>query len=116
MEQEEVVHLRVFDEETGDVVYEGNVSTDVSPDDLVWLGCFVVRGLSTIRKKASKERLTTLKGLQSNTELVAASDWHDVDFSGVLFMESHDDYDGGVLRKSTHVPILCQCVMMTVCQ
>ena len=108
--EEVFVNLKIFDEKRGDVVFEGKVSTDVEPDELVKLRCFRERGLYGIYSKVSNERLMSFKGLQNNVELVAGDDYDLKEFSGVLYVGADDD---GVLRKSKNVPSF-ECVLLSV--
>lgn len=62
---DEVACVKVFDEKSGDVVFEGKVSTDVAPNELVRLGCFQERYFCAFHIKTTKELLVTLKGVQS---------------------------------------------------
>lgn len=105
---EEVVCIKVFDE-AGDVVFEGKVSSDIVPRELLKLRCFLERVLNTICNKRTNERIESFKGSQAeDAELVASHGSYD-DFSGVLYV----DADDGVLRTSKRVPS-CECVMMSL--
>ena len=108
MEEEEIVYIKVFDEKKGDVVFEGKVSTDVEPGELVYLRCFWERYMNGINNKATNEEVKSFKGLQNNVELVAGRGVYK-GFLGVLYVGADD----GVLRKSESVPS-CECVMMSV--
>ncbi|MBJ6977400.1 hypothetical protein, partial [Vibrio cholerae] len=85
-------------------MFEGKVSTDVAPSELVKLKCFWERGWNGIFSKATNEEMASFKGLQNNVELVAGDGGRYLDFSGVLYVGADD----GVLRKSKNVPS-CEC-------
>lgn len=92
---DEVVFVRVFDDsEKKDAFYEGKVCTDVTPNELVKLRCFVERGVSVLRKKSTLEEVRTFKGLQC-VELIASFSFSYEPFKGILYTSSKD----GVLRK-----------------
>lgn len=111
MEEDKVVFIKVFDKKTGHVLFEGKVSTEVQPYDLVHLRCFRERYLETLYNKATDERVESLMGLQNNVELVASIDGDYREFSGVLYVDAED----GVLRRSKCVPS-CECKMMSLCE
>lgn len=106
--EDEVVYIKVFDGEEGDVVFEGKVSTDVEPHELVKLGCFRDRGWNVIFNKGTSEEVESFKGLQNNVELIAGGG-DNKRFSGALYVGADD----GVLRMSMNVPSF-ECVTMTV--
>ena len=108
MEEEEVVYLKVFDEEKGGVVFEGKVSTDIEPDELLKLKCFRERSWYGMFSKGSNEEVKSFKGFQNNVELLAGRGGSKT-FSGVLYVGADD----GMLRTSKSVPS-CECVTMSV--
>lgn len=107
--QEGTVSLKVFDKKKSDVVFEGKVSTDVEPHELLHLSCFRERYLFIMFNRATNEEVKSFKGLQNNVELVASVSVDCGAFLGVLYV----GVDDGVLRKSDSVPP-CRCVMMSV--
>jgi hypothetical protein len=106
-EKEDVVYIKIFDKEEV-VVFEGKVSTNIEPHELVKLRCFWERDLYGVYSKATNEQVTSFKGLQNNVELVAGGGDFEY-FSGVLYVGAED----GVLRKSKRVPS-CECKMMSL--
>lgn len=113
MVNDNVVYIKVFDEEEGDVVFEGDLSTEVTPDELLHLGCFLKRrlgfSLGFMYNRATCERVASFRWLR-NSELVFSRGGYSIlSFSGVLYVGCQD----GALRKSNTVPS-CECLMMTV--
>lgn len=90
-------------------MFEGKVSTDVEPHELVLLRFFWMRYLDCIYNKATNEQVNSFKGLRSNVELNARDGGKSKTFSGVLYVCAAD----GVLRKSKSVPSR-ECVLMSV--
>lgn len=112
------MHVKVFDEKSGDILFEGKVSTDVTPNDLLRLRSLCVSklwNLATVERccgtelwnMATNEELVSFKGLQ-NVDVLKRSSGRRKDFFGVLYR-----LDDGVLRTSQNVPS-CECVMMTL--
>lgn len=102
-DKEEVVEIKVFDKKKGGgVVFDGAVSTDVAPGELVHLRCFVDRLLEELFDKSMKEQVESFKGIVTRVELMATygMGFNTSFFSGVLYI----GYDDGVLRKSKSVP------------
>ena len=89
-------------------MFEGKVSTDVAPGELIKLGCFRERGLLGIYNKTTNVPVRSFKGLRNNVELVAGNGGYN-NFSGVLYISASD----GVLRKSKSIPS-CVCKMLSV--
>lgn len=108
MQANGVIYIKVCDRDKGDVVFEGKVSADISPTELLKLECFQERNLVTIRDKRTGEIVESLNG---GVELVASVYGLDRRFSGVLYVAAADG--DGVLRKSTTVPT-CECSLMSV--
>lgn len=105
--EEEQVHIKVSDKVKGDVIFEGQVSVDITPGELVKLGCFP-RGVKySIRNKATGARVTSFKGGTSEGELVATYGGTFEHFCGVLY----ETDDRAVLKKSKSVPS-CEGVTM----
>lgn len=107
---QDFVQIKVFAQSNGDVIFEGKVSTDVSPVELVYLGCFVELNLGRISYKATNDRVTSFKTMAGtqNIELFA-SYGEFTGFSGVLYIAAEDL----VLRKSDSVPS-CKCLLMSL--
>lgn len=106
MEYDEVVYIKVIDQEKGDILFEGKVSASVTPDELVKLSCFMDRGSYVIFNRAANEEVKSFKGLH-NAEMLASRCGGCVDFAGVLYVAAD-----GVLRSSKTVPPPYECVMM----
>lgn len=107
--EEVFVNLKIYDEKKGDIVFEGKVSTDVKPHELVKLKCFWDRLLYGFFSKSTNEKVNSFKGLTDNVELVAGDGVDYKSFSGVLYVGTED----GVLRTRKVVPSR-PCKMMSV--
>lgn len=108
MFKDEAVHIKVFDKRKGDVVFVGNVSTDLEPGKFMYLRCFVDRNLLELCNKAVNEKVVSFFGLK-DVELFASAEGIHASFWGVLYSSCHD----GVIRMSARVP-QCACVSMSV--
>lgn len=91
----EVVNVKVFDRKEGDVIFEGKVSTDILPDELLYLGRLCQRRLGAIHDSQNKKHLESFRGLQ-DVELAAFFGCIRVTFQGFLYVCPEDN----VLRKS----------------
>lgn len=56
-DDEEVVYIKVFDKYNGDVVFEGKVSTEVSPHELVYFSSEVLVSSPT-KQQTSEKRVS----------------------------------------------------------
>lgn len=108
-----IVHIKVFDEKKGDVIFEGKVCTDVTPQDLLLLRCFGGRYKKSLRRKDTNDDVTSLEELVKGkeTQILVASDVGvlPVHPGAVLYVGAED----GVLRTNLTVPQV-ECTMMEV--
>lgn len=108
MEEEDVVDIKVLDGKRGDVLFQGKVSTNVTPAELLYLGCFWERGFAAINIKATNELVKSFKGLQRSELVATAAGGRRKFFARVLYAGVD-----GVLRNNKGVPS-CDCMMMSV--
>lgn len=111
MADDEVVDVKVFDEDRIHVLYEGKVSVGVSLiSNLAALPCFDELCIGAFIDKETGNRVDSFKGLRK-VELVACAtmDLFPSDDPFVLYTVAGDDEC--VLRKSQGVPS-CDCAMM----
>lgn len=74
MEEDCVVQVRVVDQNSGDVVFEGKVSADVTVDEFLNLSCFRERHLGCLCHRWSHDVVTSLHHHHSPLDLIASYD------------------------------------------
>lgn len=108
MSGNKAVFITVLDKNERDVLFEGMIGTEVTPEDLIFLGPFWERALKDIYNEEEYELVKSFKKLDK-AELVASMGNSLKFLYGYLYIGVKD----GVLRKSSKFPT-GECAMMTV--
>lgn len=105
---QDVVHVQILDEEDDDVVFDGLVSSDVLPNELLHLRCLYEQSFCEVFNHATKALVTSLKGFKSIVLSSRFDLFGEISFTGVVYKGLD-----GVVRSSKSVPS-CECKTMSV--